>query len=162
MISASRIASLAAAVAFVGVTACSNDGPSAPTPGAALFAKSGTAPSGGSGGGGGGGGGGGKSGGGSGGAGVDNPGTAPSGPPVAPSYTARIDSIGTVPTTYYYGSPSVWKIGGYIFEANTLTHLKPLNGPFVVGACVSVTFSNSITGAYLASEMTTEPTTACR
>ena len=157
MISASRIASLAAAVAFVGVAACSNDGPSAPTPGAPLLSKSGTAPSGG----GGGGGGGGKNGGGSVDSSTSPSKSAPNGPPVAPSYSARIDSIGEVPTAMYYGTPAVWKIGGYIFESGYLTHLKPLAGPLVVGACVSVTFSTTITGAYFASEIKTELASKC-
>jgi hypothetical protein len=153
MISASRIASLATAIAFVGVTACSNDGPAAPTPSAPLLAKSGTAPSGGSGGG--------KNGGGTVDSSTSPSKSAPNGPPVAPSYTARIDSIGEVPTAMYYGTPSVWKIGGYIFESGYLTHLKPLAGPLVVGACVSVTFSTSTTGAYLASEIKTEAASKC-
>ena len=145
MSNASRIASLAAAVAVLGAAACSNDGPTAaPAPSAPSLAKSGTAPSGGGGGGGGG----------------SSSGTQ-SGPPVAPSYTAKIDSIGEVPTLMYYGTPSVWKIGGYIFESNYLTHLKALAGPLVVGACVSVTFSNSITGAYIASEIKTESPSKC-
>ena len=146
MTSLSRIVSLAAAVAFVGAAACSSEGPtSVPSPSAPSFAKSGTASSGGGGGGGGGG----------------STSPAPNSPPVAPSYTARIDSIGEVPALLYYGTPSVWKIGGYIFESNSLTHLKPINGSLVVGACVSVTFSNSVTGAYVASEIKTELQSMC-
>jgi hypothetical protein len=119
-------------------------------PNAPRLAKSGTAASGGSGGGGGGGG-------------IDAPTNSPgqSGPPVAPSFTARIDSIGVVPTALYYGSPSEWTIGGYLFEANSLTHLRTTNGPLVVGACVSVTFSQTYTGAYLASEIRSEAPSKC-
>ena len=154
MSNASRIASLATALAVLGAAACSNDGPTAaPTPSAPSFSKSGTAPSGGSGGGGGGGGGGSVD--------TSTNSSPTGGPPVAPSYTAKIDSIGEVPTLMYYGTPSVWKIGGYIFESNYLTHLKALEGPLVVGACVSVTFSNSVTGAYLASEIKTELASKC-
>ncbi|AHG92965.1 hypothetical protein J421_5430 (plasmid) [Gemmatirosa kalamazoonensis] len=140
-----RLLSLTAAVALVGATACSNDGPAAPALGAPSLSKSGTAASGGSGGGGGG----------------DNSTSTTSGPPVAPSYTARIDSIGVVPTAMYYGTPSEWTIGGYRFEANSLTHLKAPEGPLVVGACVSVTFSVTYTGAYLASEIKTEQQSRC-
>jgi hypothetical protein len=87
--------------------------------------------------------------------------TGSSGIPVAPSFTARIDSIGVVPTAMYYGTPSQWTIGGYVFEANYLTHLKATNGPLVVGACVSVTFSTTYTGAYLASEIKSELPSRC-
>ena len=61
----------------------------------------------------------------------------------------------------YYGTPSTWTIGGYVFEANYLTHLKTPEGPLVVGACVSVTFSNTVTGAYMASEIKTELQSKC-
>lgn len=150
MSSTHRIVSLAAAVALIGAAACANDGPTAaPSPRAPSFAKSGTAPSGGS----------------SGGA-IDTStstsSSSPSGPPVAPSFDARIDSIGAVPTAMYYGTPSVWKIGGYIFESNYLTHLKPATGPLVVGACVAVTFSQSYTGAYVASEIKTQDVSKCK
>jgi hypothetical protein len=152
MSSAHHIARLAAALAFLGAAACSNDSPTGISTDAPLFSKSGTAPSGG-----GGGGGGGSS------SSSDSSTNSPTqaGPPVAPSYTARIDSIGVVPTAYYYGTPSEWTIGGYIFEANTLTHLKPTAGPLVVGACVSVDFYVTVTGAYMATEMKTVAQSKC-
>ena len=144
-----RFLALAATIALATAAGCSNDGPTSPAANHAQLSKSGTAPSGGSGGGG---------------------STAPdsstgstssAGIPVAPSFTARIDSIGVVPTAMYYGTPSQWTIGGYIFEANSLTHLKAANGPLVVGACVSVTFSTTWTGAYLASEIKSETPSRC-
>lgn len=151
----SRLTALfALAAAGTLAAACSDVAGPAVRPTAPSLAKSGTAPSGG-------GTGGGKNGGGRVDSSTKSTPSAPNGPPVAPSYTARIDSIGVVPTAMYYGTPSVWKIGGYIFESGYLTHLKPLAGPLVVGACVSVTFSTTVTGAYFASEIKTELASKC-
>jgi hypothetical protein len=147
--------SLLGAIAAAAFLAACAETSTAPDLGGASFAKSGTAPSGGSGGGSGGGSKGGGSTGGGGGS------TTPTGgPPVAPSYTARINSIGKVPTGVYYGTPSQWTIGGYIFEGNYFTHLKPINGALVVGACVSVTFYESGT-QYIASEIKTQVASKC-
>jgi hypothetical protein len=132
------------AAAFL--AACADTASTAPDLGAS-FAKSGTAT-----------GGGGSTGGGSS---TPTPSTSPAGgPPVAPSFTARIDSIGIVPTGVYYGTPSQWTVGGYSFEGNYFTHLKAINGPLVVGACVSVTFSES-GGLYIASEIKSVAATKC-
>ncbi len=137
-----------AAAAFL--AACADTSSTAPDLGGASFAKSGTAPSGG----------GGSAGGGSTGGGNSTP-SAPAGsPPVAPSYTARIDSIGKVPTGVYYGTPSQWTVGGYNFEGNYFTHLKALNGPLVAGACVSVTFYES-GSQYIASEIKSVAASKC-
>lgn len=133
-------------------SACANDSSTAPDLAGPSFAKSGTAPSGGGSTSGGGKTGGGSSTGGS-------TGTV-SGPPVAPSYTAHIDAIGIVPTTVYYGTPSEWTIGGYKFEGNYFTHLKPINGTLVVGRCVSVTFYDGPNG-YVASEIKSVDESKC-
>jgi hypothetical protein len=148
-----RFTYLALGAAAVLAAACSDVSNPLSAPDTPSFAKSGTAPSGG---GGGGGGGGGK-------VSTDsstNSPASPSGIPIAPSYTARIDSIGVVPTAMYYGTPSTWTIGGYVFQASYLTHLKPLNGPLVVGACVSVTFTE-YDGVYNTSEIKTEQQSKC-
>jgi len=154
MSSVIRLACLAAAVAFAGATACSNDGPSAPTPNAPNFAKSGTAPSGGGGGGsvgvdstGGGGGGGGG-------------GTTQSGLSGS-SFTARVDSISNVPMTTYYAAPSTWGVGGYVFESTWDTRLKSTAAPFAVGVCLTVTFSTNGLGAHIASDIRTEVPSKC-
>jgi hypothetical protein len=80
--------------------------------------------------------------------------------PVGPTYTARIDSIGKIPTAMYYGTPSEWTIGGYIFHADYNTHLKATAGPLVVGACVSVDFME-YDGLYHASELKTVDQSKC-
>lgn len=141
---------LFAAASFAVLGACA-DSATAPDVGAPAFAKSGSAPSGG---GGGKSAGGGKTGGGS-------TGTV-SGPPVAPSFSGIINAIGVVPTTVYYGTPSEWTIGGYVFEGNFFTHLKMPNGPLVVGACVSVTFSDDGAGHYIASEIKSQLASKCQ
>jgi len=120
----------AAATVLVGVlAACSEQSP-VTAPGDASFAKSGTAPSGG--------GGGGSSGGGS----VDTTSTPtpPTGEPIAPTYTGKITRIGEVPVGMYYGKPSSWDVNGYRFESVYTTNYKAANGPFVLGACVTVNF----------------------
>ncbi len=151
-----------ALVAFVlslgTTTACSDETGTAPDLAGPSFAKSGTAPSGGGSTGGGSTGGGSKSttGGSTGG----STGGTVSGPPVVPSYTAHIDAIGVVPTSQYYGTPSEWTIGGYKFEGNFFTHLKAVNGPLKVGACVSVTFYEGANG-YVASEIKSVAESKC-
>ncbi len=127
-----RLAALAAVAGGL-LTACADQSPIT-APGTASFAKSGTAPSGG----------GGTSGGGSGG-GSTTPST-PSTPstvgglPVAPTYVGYITTMGVVPTGFYYGVPSGWQVSGYPFSAVYTTSYKPVNGPIVLGACVSVSF----------------------
>ena len=131
------------------VAACSNDSP-APLAPDVLLAKSGSAPSGGGGGGGGGGGS------------TDSTGTTnPSLPPVAPSYTAKITKMGVVPSGFYYGSPTDWEVGGYHFAAGYATNYKPVNGPIVLGACVSVTFYD-IPGDRFMTEMKTLAPSKCQ
>lgn len=149
-----RVLFAAASLAVLGACA---DSATAPDVSAPAFAKSGSAPSGG--GGGGGKSGGGKTGGGS--TGGGSTGTV-SGPPVAPSFSGIINAIGVVPTTVYYGTPSEWTIGGYVFEGNFFTHLKMPNGPLVVGACVSVTFSDDGAGHYIASEIKSQLASKCQ
>lgn len=132
------------------LAACSNDvqGPLAPTN--ALLAKSGTAPSGG-----------GSSKGGGGKSSTDSSSTNPSGPPVAPSYTAKITKMGVVPGGFYYGSPTDWEVGGYHFDAGYVTEYKPVNGPIVLGACVSVTFYDQADGDRYMTEMKTLAASKC-
>lgn len=146
-----RFTQVALSAAAVLAAACADvSSPNVLAPTSASFAKSGTAASGGGGGGGGG-------------TVSTDPTTnspATSGPPVAPSYTAHIDSIGVVPTAVYYGTPSQWTVGGYTFQANYLTHLKATAGPLVVGACVAVTFSET-DGIYNASELKTVDQSKC-
>ena len=114
-----RFSQLALGAAAVLAAACSDLSNPLMTPSTASFSKSGTAPSGGS-------------------SKTDTTtkptSSSPSGIPVAPSYTARIDSIGVIPTAVYYGTPSTWTIGGYTFQGSYVTHLKTLNGPLEVGA----------------------------
>ncbi len=86
--------------------------------------------------------------------------TSTSSSPMAPSYSARITSIGLVPTGLYYGTPSQWTVGGFVFEGNYFTHLKPVAGPLVVGACVAVTFSEA-NGIRYASELKTVDASKC-
>ncbi|MEO8620945.1 MAG: hypothetical protein ABI625_07760 [bacterium] len=138
--SRTRSLSLIALAAVTALAACSDSSATSPvSPSSPTLAKSGTTS--------GGGGGGGSTG-------------APS-IPVVPSFTARIDSIGIVPTGVYYGTPSEWTVGGYIFEGNYFTHLKALAGPLVVGACVSVTFSEPEPGHRVASEIKSEQSSKC-
>jgi len=140
-----RFTQLALGAAAVLAAACSDLSNPLVGPTAASFSKSGTAPSGGS-------------------SKTDtttkSPSPSPSGIPVAPSYTARLDSIGVIPTAVYYGTPSTWTIGGYTFQGSYVTHLKTLNGPLVVGACVSVTFTE-FDGVYNASEIKSEQASKC-
>ncbi len=129
------------------LTACSSDDQSPTAPqSAAAFAKSGTAPSGGG------------SGGGS--TGGSSTGGATVGPPVAPSYTARITKIGKVPAGFYYGTPSEWEVGGYAFKSVFVSNFKPVNGPIVVGACVSVTFYDADPDRIL-TELKTQVSSKC-
>ena len=80
---------------------------------------------------------------------------------VGPSFTARVDSISNVPLTTYYAAPSTWGVGGYVFESTWMTRLKSTAAPFAVGACLTVTFSTSSTGAYVASDIRTEVPSKC-
>lgn len=141
---------IGALASCIALAACSNDARSPLAPADVLLAKSGTAPSGGSGGGGGGGGGGGST----------TPST-PNGPPVAPSYTAKITKMGVVPGGFYYGSPTDWEVGGYHFAAGYVTNYKPVNGPIVLGACVSVTFYD-ITDDRFMTELKTQDPSKCQ
>lgn len=128
-----RLRLLLATAVTAGLVAACSDNSNVTAPSDAVFAKSGTAPSGG--GGGGGGGGGKKS--------TDttkNSTPSVGGVPVAPDYNGRITKIGVVPPGFYYGTPSDWEVGGYAFKSAFVTSYKPVYGPIVVGACVSVTF----------------------
>lgn len=135
------------------LTACSQDSSvTQPTLTAAFQGGSAT--------GGGGGGGGGAGGGSVGGGGNSTPTPVTAGPPVAPTYVARINAIGVVPAGLYYGTPSDWTVGGYVFKSAYLSSFKPVNGPIVVGACVSVTFVES-EGVYWMSELKTLQSGKC-
>lgn len=149
-----RVSVLAASlVVCAALAACSSDTASPIAPDV-LFAKSGTAPSGG------GGTGGGSTGGGS--SSTDSTGTAvQAGPPVAPSYTAKITKMGVVPTGFYYGAPSDWEVGGYHFAAGYATNYKPVNGPIVLGACVVITFYDT-PGDRFMTEMKTLSASKCQ
>lgn len=135
-------------VAGVVMAACSEQS-SVTAPGSASFAKSGTAPSGGSGGGG-----------------STTPKdtttksptpTSPTGEPIAPNYVGYITRIGEVPVGFYYGKPSSWDVNGYRFESVYITNYKPVNGAFVLGACVSVNFYMSDTTRIMQEMKTVDP-----
>lgn len=127
------------------VAACSTESPSPLSPDVFL-AKSGTSTGGGGGGGGG----------------TDTSTTTSptSGPPVAPSYIAKITKMGVVPGGFYYGSPTDWEIGGYHFAAGYVTNYKAVNGPIALGACVSVTFYD-IPGDRFMTELKTLSSSKC-
>lgn len=133
------------------LAACSQDAPMSPAPASAAFAKSGTSTSGG--------------GGTSGGTVKDTTTKSPTptttgGAPVAPSYTARVDVVGKVPAGLYYGTPSDFTVGGYVFKAQFTTSYKIVNGPIVVGACVTVNFYD-LDGVYMMQEMKTVDQSKC-
>jgi hypothetical protein len=155
MIATHRIVRCSAALALAAVAACSSERLTSAAPHGPSLAKSGTVASGG-----------GSSGGNTGGGGSTTPSSpsspsSPSGPPVAPSYTARIDSISNVPTALYYGQPSSWIVGGYLFQANSATHLKAAAGPLVVGACATVSFYDDGLGGYIMTELKTVDPSKC-
>ena len=125
------------------LAACSSDDQSPTAPqSAAAFAKSGTV----------------SSGGGTGGS--SSTGGSTVGPPVAPSYTARITKIGEVPAGFYYGTPSDWEVGGYAFKSVFVSNFKPVNGPIVVGACVTITFYDAAPDRIL-TELKTQVSSKC-
>jgi hypothetical protein len=78
-----------------------------------------------------------------------------------PSFVGHVDSSGVIPSGFYYGGPSNWWVGGRVFQSVLLTRFKPLAGPIVVGACVTVSYNTGTDGIDYFTDMKSELEAVC-
>jgi hypothetical protein len=128
--------SLTVVVALASLAACSENSPTGPIASANMKIAASGSNSGGGGGGG-------------------------SSTPTQPTYIAHIDSLGGIPSGFYYGGPTTWWVGGRAFQSVLLTRYRTLNGPIVLGGCVSVSYNTGTDGINYFTDMKSELEAAC-